>query len=70
MSGPSGRPVGRPNKEPATRRVHKVSTYLSASELKRLNEQLAASGMALADWLRNAISARLDRDTKNNNFKD
>ena len=59
MAGPSGRSVGRPNMEPDQRRVHKVSTYLSPAELRRLNEHLVLSGKGLADWLREAISERL-----------
>lgn len=59
MAAPPARPVGRPRKEPDQRRVHKVSTYLSAAELKLLNDELALSGKDVADWLREVISERL-----------
>ena len=64
MAGPPARPVGRPIKEPKQRRVHKVSTYLSEAELKRLEDELALSGKVLADWLREAIFEHLPAASK------
>ena len=70
MAGASGRSVGRPNLEPEQRRVHKVSTYLSSAELKRLNEHLALSEKGLADWLREAISGHLAKEEKNRDLQE
>ena len=70
MTVPPARPVGRPSKELDQRRVHKVSTYLSAAELKLLNDELALSGKSLADWLREAISEHLAHPIKSTNLQE